>query len=207
MHAIMSLSFGYLIGCIHPAALLSKLKNVDLKKEGTKNLGATNTAIVLGRASGILVMVLDILKSFFASRLARALFPQLAIAGMLASIGAIVGHCFPVFLHFQGGKGLAAFGGMVLAYNPWFFLIIVIPGVLLMILLNTGVAVPMAGCVMFPLLTWFWGCSIPHTLCALIASAFVFGMHWSNLQKAINNKDVISTRNFFKNILFKKKEK
>lgn len=207
MHAIISLGFGYLIGCISPAALLSKLKNVDLKKEGTKNLGATNTAIVLGRGSGIFVMLFDIFKSFFAARIAKILFPQLAIAGMIASFGVIFGHCFPVFLNFQGGKGLAAFGGMVLEYNPWFFLIIVIPGVVLMILLNTGVAVPVLASVMFPVLIWLWHGSLPEILCAAIAGGFIFVMHWTNLQKAIHNRDVISTKNFFRNILFKKRDK
>ena len=207
MHAIYSLGLGYLIGCISPAALLSKLKHVDLKEEGTKNLGATNTAIVLGRGSGIFVMIFDICKSICASRLARWLFPQLMLAGMLACIGAILGHCFPVFLHFQGGKGLAAFGGMVLAYRPWFFLAILIPGLVLTVLLDTGVALPMLGCALFPTLTLLSGGNIPEILCALAASALLFVMHWENLQKAIHNKDVISTRNFLKDILFKKKEK
>ena len=63
MQAILSLGLGYFIGSISPAALLAKLKHVNLKEEGTKNLGATNTTIVLGRAAGIFVMIFDILKS------------------------------------------------------------------------------------------------------------------------------------------------
>jgi glycerol-3-phosphate acyltransferase PlsY len=207
MEAIMSLGFGYLIGCISPSALLAKIKQVDLKKEGTKNLGATNTALVLGRASGIFVMVFDILKSFIASKLARWLFPHLVVAGMLACIGVILGHCFPVFLHFQGGKGLAAFGGMVLAYNPWFFLLIVIPGVILMTVLNTGVVVPMLASLMFPILVYLQSGSLTDTALAILAGGIIVVMHWSNLKKALNNKDVISTRNFYRDILFKKKEK
>lgn len=205
MQAILSLSIGYLIGSLSPAALISKIKHVNLKEEGTKNLGATNTTIVLGRWAGITVMVVDILKSFFASKLAKWLFPQLLIAGMLACIGAIVGHCFPVFLHFQGGKGLAAFGGMVLAYKPWFFAAIVIPGVILMILLNTGVAVPMLASVMFPIMTYLYSRSIPETLCAAAASLIIVIMHWSNLKKAKANEDFLKVSDFFKNILFKKK--
>ena len=121
MKVIVILTIGYLIGCISPAALLAKRKNVDLKKEGTKNLGATNTALILGKASGIFVMLIDILKSILSAKLTQMLFPQISYAGMLACIGCILGHCFPVFLHFRGGKGLAAFGGMVLAYDPLFF--------------------------------------------------------------------------------------
>lgn len=207
MQAILSLGLGYFIGSVSPAALISKLKHVNLKEEGTKNLGATNTAIVLGRAAGIFVMVFDILKSYLSAKLAKVLFPQLAIAGMLACIGVIIGHCFPIFLHFQGGKGLAAFGGMVLAYKPWFFVAIVIPAVILMLIVDTGVAVPMLASVMFPVMTYFYSHSIADTLCAAAASLFIVIMHWSNLQKARADKDVIKVNTFLDKILFKKKEK
>lgn len=207
MEAIMSLGLGYLIGCISPAAWIGKRKHVNLKEEGSKNLGATNTAIVLGRAAGIFVMIFDIAKSFLSAKLAKYLFPQLAIAGMLACIGTIIGHCYPVFLNFQGGKGLAAYGGMILAYKPWFFLAIVVPAVLLMVLLDTGVAAPILATFMFPALTYLYSRDMADTLCVLIASIFIFAMHWSNLQKARENKDGIKVNTFFENILFKKKEK
>lgn len=207
MEAIISLCLGYFIGCISPAAWISKMKHVNLKEKGTKNLGATNTAIVLGRAAGIFVMVFDIAKSFLSAKIAKMLFPQLAIAGMLACIGAIIGHCFPIFLHFQGGKGLAAFGGMVLAYKPWFFAAIVIPGVILMMLLDTGVAVPMLASVMFPVMTYAYSRSIADTVCAAIASVIIVIMHWNNLKLARADKDVIKVNAFFDKILFKKKKK
>ena len=125
MNAILSLTLGYFVGCINPAAWLGKKKHVNLKETGTKNLGATNTAMVLGRKAGVFVLLFDILKSFFVAKAAKLIFPHLVCAGYLAAIGAILGHCFPVFLHFQGGKGLAAFGGMILYYNPRVFLIII----------------------------------------------------------------------------------
>ena len=207
MEAIISLALGYLIGCISPAAWISKKKHINLKEEGTKNLGATNTAIVMGRAAGIFVMVFDIAKSFLSAKIAKLLFPQLAIAGMLACIGAILGHCFPIFMHFQGGKGLAAFGGMVLAYKPWFFAAIVIPGVILMTLLNTGVAVPMLASIMFPVMTYAYSHRIADTVCAAIASLIIVIMHWNNLKRARANNDVIKVNTFFNKILFKKKNK
>ena len=207
MSTILSLGMGYLIGCISPAAWISKKKHINLKEEGTKNLGATNTAIVMGRAAGIFVMVFDIAKSFLSAKIAKLLFPQLAIAGMLACIGAILGHCFPIFMHFQGGKGLAAFGGMVLAYKPWFFAAIVIPGVILMTLLNTGVAVPMLASIMFPVMTYAYSHSIADTVCAAIASLIIVIMHWNNLKRARANNDVIKVNTFFNKILFKKKNK
>lgn len=203
MEAIMSLGLGYLIGCISPAAWIGKRKHVNLKEEGTKNLGATNTALVLGPNSGIFVMLFDILKSVFSARLCQTLFPQIPFAGLVACIGCILGHCFPVFLRFRGGMGLAAFGGMVLFYNPWFALIILIPGVVLMVILNTGVVVPMLACVMFPILVTCCHGSGMEILLSAVASVFIAWMHRDNLRKALAGADVISTKNFFKKMFHK----
>jgi len=204
MNAIVSLGLGYLMGCISPAAWISKKKNVDLTQEGTKNLGATNTALVLGKKAGIFVMLFDIAKSFFSYKLARSMFPQLAIAGILACIGVILGHCFPFTMGFHGGKGLAAFGGLVLAYKPSFFLMIVIPGVILMALLNTGVVVPMLGSVMFPVLVYLESRRLDELLAVTVACAILVAMHWGNLQRAWERKDVVNTRDFFRKVFGKR---
>ena len=205
MSAILSLGMGYLIGCISPAAWISKKKHVDLKKEGTKNLGATNTAIVLGRKAGIFVMLFDILKSYFSARIARILFPHLAAAGLIACFGVILGHCFPVTMNFQGGKGLAAFGGMVLSYKPWFFPAIVLPGLVLMAMFNTGAAMPFLASIMFPCLIALTRGSWQEIAMAAITGCFILFMHRDNLKRAVEKRDVVSLSEFLKNTLFKKK--
>ena len=206
MSAIISLGMGYLIGCISPAAWISKKKNVDLKKEGTKNLGATNTAIVLGRKAGIFVMLFDILKSYFSARLARVLFPQLVAAGLIACFGVILGHCFPVTMQFQGGKGLAAFGGMVLAYRMWFFPVIVLPGLLLMAIFNTGAAMPFLASIMFPVLVALTQGSWQEIAMAALTGCFILFMHRDNLKRAREKRDVVPLNEFLKNTLFRKEK-
>lgn len=203
MQAIMSLGLGYLIGSISPAALLGRIKHVNLKEEGTGNLGATNTAFVLGKASGIFVMIFDILKSFFSAKLAKLLFPHLLVAGMIACIGAILGHCFPVFLHFQGGKGLAAFGGMVLAYKPLFFLQIIIPGIVLMLITDSGAVMPALASILFPSLVWLHRGDIAETLLAILAGVILIAVHWTNLQNAKHKNDSLFVREFFKKVFHK----
>ena len=205
MEAILSLGMGYCIGCISPAAWLGKKKNVDLKQEGTKNLGATNTAIVLGRAAGVFVMCFDILKSYLSAKLAKLLFPHLAAAGLIACLGAIIGHCYPITMHFQGGKGLAAFGGMVLSYRLWFFPVIVLPGLVLMAIFNTGAAMPFLATLLFPLLIAFSDGCWQEILVAVIAGAFILFMHRDNLKRAREKNDVVPFSEFLKNTLFKKK--
>ena len=196
----MSLGLGYLVGCINPAVIISKIKNVNLKEEGTGNLGATNTSFVLGKKAGIFVMIFDILKSFLSYKVAKWLFPKLLIAGILASIGCILGHCFPVFMHFEGGKGLAAFGGLILAYSPKMFLAIVTTGVILMFVCNTGVVAPFMGCLAFPVMVYFFSHDLLETIGVLTASCIIFSTHLSNFKMAKRKEDVVNTEEFMEKV-------
>lgn len=201
---LFSILIGYLAGCFSPAKILSVRRDVDLKETGTTNLGATNTAIVLGFGSGLLVMVLDILKAVVAYHLCAGLFPETDGAGLAAGAACILGHCFPVFLKFRGGKGLASFGGMVLAFSPKVFLAIVIPAVALMVILNTGVVVPLFAGVTFPVFVWLRGGTLRQIIIAVAAGTFLIGMHVGNLKKFLAGKDYVSTREFFSKYFPKK---
>lgn len=206
MEVFFSLCLGYALGCLNPAAWMGKRKHVNLKQEGTGNLGATNTTMVLGRKAGAFVLMFDVAKSFLSARLARWLFPQLAVAGMLACIGTILGHCFPVTNHFSGGKGLAAYGGMILAYNPLIFLVVVLSGIGVMVLLDTGVAAPLLGTVLFPLLAYVFSRDLATTLCAVIASLIIVYTHLDNISKTRANAD-LKVKNYFRDVLFTRKKK
>ena len=201
MEVFLSLILGYAMGCLNPAAWIGKKNHIDLKQAGTGNLGATNTTMVLGRKAGAFVLVFDVAKSFLAARLARWLLPQLAVSGMLASIGVILGHCFPITMHFSGGKGLAAFGGMMLAYNPVVFVIVVLSGIGIMVLLDIGVAAPLLGTVMFPALTFLFSHDVPSTVCAVIASVIILYTHLDNVTKTRAHSDV-KVKNYFRDVLF-----
>ncbi len=203
MEILATLSLGYLIGSLNPAALISRLKKKDLRQHGTKNLGASNTMLIFGKALGALVMVFDILKAYLASKLAQLLFPRLALSGLIAGFAAIVGHNFPFYLQFRGGKGLAAFGGTVLAYHPPFFLGLLILGLALMLIFNYSVAMPMSAAVLFPILTYLRSGNVWEALVAGACSLLIAVMHWSNLEKAKNHTD-IPIREFIRHKLFRK---
>ena len=200
MTGIVSLGLGYLIGCINPAAWIAKMKHVNLKEEGTGNLGATNTAYVMGKKAGYFVLFFDILKSYFSFKIAKWLFPKLLIAGILASMG----HCFPVTMHFQGGKGLAAFGGLILAFRPWMFFTIITVGIALMFICNTGVIAPFMGCLMFPAMVYFSGHDLLETAAVTAASAIIFATHFSNFKMARKKEDVVNTKQFMEKVFGKK---
>lgn len=201
MQVTLILGMGYLIGSISPAAFVSKRKHVNLKEEGTKNLGATNTAYVLGKAAGFFVMFIDMAKSYFSYKLAKWIFPHLVFAGLLAGIGVILGHCFSVFHGFQGGKGLASFGGLILAYDIWVFLGILIPGLILMAVLNTGVVMPMLASVLFPIAVYIKSKSVLLLLAAGLSGVLIVLMHRDNLKRFRSGDDKLPVRDFFRKVL------
>ena len=115
---------GYLLGNFSPAYLFGRSRGYDIRKEGSGNVGASNAFILVGKYAFIITAVLDILKSFAAWRICQALFSEMIFAGPLASAFCIIGHMFPVFLGFHGGKGLASLGGAILAWSWQWFLIL-----------------------------------------------------------------------------------
>ena len=117
MYYIFAVLLGYLLGCSHMAFYISKLKKLDIRNAGSGNLGASNATVLFGWGSGVLVGLHDIGKAFLAVVLAKWFFPDAPYAGAAAGIAAVLGHIFPFYLNFKGGKGLASFIGMSLILN------------------------------------------------------------------------------------------
>lgn len=189
MKILICLLFGYALGCFHPAYLVSRKKEVDLRTVGTKNLGASNTLLVFGRKAGALVMLMDIGKAYLACRLARLLFPKLAAAGLLAGLGAILGHVYPRWLGYKGGKGLAAFAGTVLAYDRGLFLLLLVTGLGVMLLVNYSFALPISTGILFPVLVGFGARDLFLTLIAIAIGAVILYTHWPNIARALRGDE------------------
>lgn len=151
-----------------------------MKKEGTGNLGASNAITVLGRGYGVLISIIDILKAFTVAKLAQHLFPELTVAGFVAGLAAIVGHIYPFYLRFKGGKGLACLGGLVCFYDPWLLLFYLTVGVILMLLVNRSVFLPAFVSVTFPLIVFIQTGSLPLLIVTLTSSALIIFAHRKN---------------------------
>lgn len=117
---IAAILIGYLLGCSSMALYIAKLKKVDIQAKGTGNLGASNAMMLMGWGAGVLTALHDIGKAVLAVWLCSRLFPVAPYAGLVGGVGAVLGHNFPFYLKFKGGKGLAAYFGMVLMTN-WKF--------------------------------------------------------------------------------------
>ncbi len=198
------LTAGYFIGTLNPAALLARIKKKDLRKSGTGNLGATNAMLVLGKACGAVVMAFDIAKAFLAVRAASFFFHDLSLAGIVAGAGAVIGHIFPFYLKFKGGKGLAPYAGMVLALDPLLFLFLLILCVIIMLIVNYGVGLVYSAGILFPLLSLWRNESIGYFIIAVSVSALLLAKHFENIKKILKGEDY-KVRDVIKNMFSKAK--
>ncbi len=190
MRIFLSLCLGYFLGCISPSHILEKIKHENFREKGTKNLGATNAMIILGKNYGALVMIIDLLKSFVAVKIAKTVLPELPFAWLLSGAFAVVGHIFPFYLKFRGGKGLASFGGVILAYDVFTFSILLIISLVCMFLFNYGTAMPFSASLLFPLFVLMRkGDSLCFLISVLLGGLVIF-KHWQNLKKAFRGEDM-----------------
>lgn len=121
---IASIGIGYVCGLFLSGFLYGKSRHVDVRESGSGNVGTTNTLRTLGWKAGAVTLAGDILKVFVAMFLVWLLFhrsqPELVrLLEMYAGFGAVLGHDFPVYMKFKGGKGIASTGGLVLAFCPF----------------------------------------------------------------------------------------
>lgn len=200
MKVAMCVIFGYLLGSLSPSALLSKVKKKNLRDNGTGNLGATNVMLNFGKIYGVLVMLFDILKAFFTVKLTAYLFPFNSLFPLIAGTAVVVGHIFPFYMHFKGGKGLASLGGLILAYDPMTFLILLVIGVSLMLILNFAVAIPASASLLFPLFELVKTSDLSIFITALILCGIVIYAHTENLADAYHG-EAPKIRDYIKNDL------
>lgn len=124
MERIFCLVIGYVFGLFQTAYIYGKLHGIDIRNYGSGNAGTTNTLRVFGTKAGLLVLFGDIMKCILAVVITAAIFDKshpdmVYLLKMYTAAGAIIGHNFPFYLHFKGGKGIAATAGMILSFHPY----------------------------------------------------------------------------------------
>lgn len=131
MERIICIIIGYVFGMFQTAFIYGKLHGIDIREHGSGNAGTTNTLRVLGTKAGLIVLAGDIIKCILAIVLCSVFFDkthpnEIYLLKLYAAAGAILGHNFPFYLQFKGGKGIAATAGLILAFHPYFIVMGVI---------------------------------------------------------------------------------
>ena len=181
----------YLVGSINFGLILGYIQGLDLRSQGSGNAGATNALRILGARSGIFVFFGDALKGYFALYLCESIVSQAGVLLFSSSdylflslIFALIGHCYPIWFNFRGGKGAATALGAFLFIDPYFILFPVI-GFLFVFLISrfVGLSTISAFFILF-LQTFFIDHGIHHNLhtFSLLIFIFILYTHRSNIE-------------------------
>lgn len=190
MNYLLPILLGYLLGCSNLAYYISKGKNYDIRKAGSGNLGASNATVLFGWKAGVAVALHDIGKAMLAVMLAKWLFPDSAYAGAAAGVAAVLGHIFPFYLKFRGGKGLASFLGMTLGLNWKLALLAGIVIILATLITDYIVIGTFSTIVLVPGYLGITTHNLILTAIVCVASVVIFWKHRENIGRIIRREEI-----------------
>ena len=180
----------YLLGCSNMTLYISRIKKVDPRAGGSGNLGASNATALMGWRVGIVVAIHDIGKATLAVILARALFPDLVYIGATAGVACVLGHIFPFYLKFRGGKGFASYIGMTLALN-WKLALVIMALVLLVTVITDYIVVGTTLTILsVPVYLGIAEHSIMLALILCIATVVILYKHRMNYVRIYNGTEI-----------------
>lgn len=189
MSPLLLALLGYLIGSIPFSFLVARWSGVkDVREVGSGNVGATNVMRSAGKAPGLLALVLDASKGAVTVVLARILAPSEA-AVCLAGLCAVIGHLFPVWMGFRGGKGVATGAGLFIPLAPSALGVSVLAFTATLAAFRYVSLASMVASLSLPLAAYLLGATPSVALAALAASAMVVAKHHSNLRRLVRGKE------------------
>ena len=196
---VLILVISYLFGSISWGFIIGKLKGIDIREHGSKNIGATNVTRVLGKSFGYICFALDFFKGFLPSFLMMFVITLPLVprdAGViLAILGTFLGHIFPIYLKFKGGKGVATGTGALLAISPLATIIGLIIWVIMFKITRYVSLASIVAAVIVTLLTIFFSATGTYQLSIyiqtfiVIIGAITIIKHKSNIVRLINGTE------------------
>lgn len=195
MERIWCILIGYAFGCINTGYLLGRwVKGIDLRQYGSHNAGASNALRVMGTKLGVICLLGDVLKGVLALIVVSLIFGYDNKHFLLfAGLGAVVGHNFPFYLGFKGGKGVAVTLGILLLMDWRCFLIAGIPSLIVLILTRYTSLFSIDFVTIFPISTFVFYLDAPHgweviTL-SLCFTAIIAWRHHENISRLMKNTE------------------
>ena len=185
----IAIILGYFLGCSNMAYYLAKGRKADLTKAGSGNLGASNATILLGWKACILVAVHDIGKAALAVLAVKWLFPGVENAPAAAGVACVLGHNFPFWLRFKGGKGFASYIGMTIALNWKLALCVLVAVVIVTLLTDYIVCGTVTTIVTVPIYMGITQ-SVLAALILAVATAVILYKHRENFPRILNGTEI-----------------
>ena len=190
MKYILVIALGYLLGCSNMAKYIAAMKKVDLSAGGSGNPGASNAVILMGWGAGVLVAIHDIGKAALAVILARLMFPGAPLIGAAAGVAAVLGHIYPFWMKFQGGKGFASYLGMTIALHWKFAIAVLLLVVAVTLITDYIVAATTTTIVLVPIGLGILTQSLILPLILLVASLVIAWKHKDNYVRMYNGTEI-----------------
>jgi len=172
----------YLLGSIPVGLVLARLKGQDPRKVGSGNIGATNVMRAAGKTLGIITLLGDILKGFIPTGLA-ILYGLSPVFVVSIGLAAFLGHLFPVYLRFKGGKGVATALGVFLALEPVAIPILLVVFIAVLLLWRYVSLGSLVGTALMPVLLLLFGAPAEYVLGSLIVGVFIYWKHRENIRR------------------------
>lgn len=204
MYLLVACVIGYLFGCLHGSQIIGKLKQVDIKKSGVKNSGASNTTILLGWKYGILVALIDVFKATVSILILLFILKENGVTGETQTIFVyinalfiILGHNYPITMQFKGGKGTASLVGVLLAID-WKIAVIGI-GILFIFTFATDyLVVGVLFMYISFLITTYLFFGMGPTMIAILLSMLSVMKHTENYKRILNKEETRLSSMFHK---------
>ena len=195
----MDILLSYLIGAIPTAYLLGKLKGIDLRQHGSGNIGATNAWRVLGKKIGVITLLLDILKGLAAVIVIARYFPfrmigDLFLRELICGLAAILGHNFPFYLKFRGGKGVATSLGVFLGLAPKLVGVVFFLWVVIFFLTGYVSSASMVAGLLLPVFSFLFAYPAAMHWFSLGLGILILIQHRTNLKRLLKGEE----KKFFK---------
>lgn len=179
---VIPIIIGYLIGSIPFGVLIGKIKGIDIRKVGSGNIGATNIYRTFGALPAIIVFALDLLKGSTAVWLALWIAPSPLIA-ITSGIAAVIGHMYPVYIGFKGGKGSATSLGILLGVAPDLFIVAIIYVVCAIAITRYVSVTSITGVLLLAVLMFLFHKPIEYSIATVIVAILIIYRHLPNIKR------------------------
>ena len=189
MNYLYCILIGYAFGAINPSYLIAKACGFDIRKRGSGNAGASNVLILFGKSLGISCALFDIAKATAAIHLSVLLFSDTPYVFSVTAVAAVIGHIFPFYMRFRGGKGLACLGGAILAFDWRVFLIMLAAEAIFAVAVNYICFVPLTACLIFPVVFGIMRADLWGALILALMIPIFFYKHFENFVRIKNGTE------------------
>ena len=185
---VLGATMAYLLGSIPSGLWIGrKFFQIDIRQHGSGNLGATNSFRILGKKAGTIVLLMDLLKGSISVLLLKQMDLH-GISPLIIALFAVIGHTYPLFANFKGGKAVATFAGVILAYQPVLFLIGL--GIFILTLaISKMVSFTSMLTISIGVLLSLYFQDMVLTTIALFADIFIIYRHRTNIQRILNGTE------------------